>query len=377
MSGYGYGNHPHGQPPNYHAGPSQPPLPPRSRTGLITAITLLALILIGALIFFFMQPEGDAAESDRNPTPSIGDPGETVSTDAMLSPEDAEQTVEAYFTALADGDAEAALALIETDLDTTLVDNAIYGAVANRPALEELTVVSASDTEVVLSARVTEADGQANVEFIVELIDGSITIVSDPYYKFSLLDRERFMINETSIVLAGGSDYLLLPGDWDFAYATYGWLFRVTTAGEGIEVEGGPIETDTSDPSLSGGEALTQEEKDAVQVQLYTQIISCLDDPHFAPAGCENTLFMDDPGIAVTGISRTIEESPEMTFHVDGDQHYAELNGGLLTIDSLQRLTEDDEWEPAEPIYRTNIFNGVRLPISGRGADIKVDFSEF
>lgn len=371
-----YGN-PRNGGPGHHSpyGPPGPngwypsPAPSRSRIALVIAI---ALAIAGALVFTLTRSGEEPAEAVE--TADTADPAEMVETPSPspdLTPEEAQQAVEAYFTALSDGDAVAALALIDTNLDTTLVDNEFYEGVTNRPVLDELTVIHAGQAQVVLSAELTGADGPAETEFVVESIDGSIRITSAPYFKLSLLSEESFKINGEEIRLPGGTDYLLLPGDWGFEYASYSWQLRVTADGDGIEVDGsGTGQTGSTDD----GQALTEEEMAEVSGQIFDQISSCLTDPNFVPFGCENTLYMDDPGIAVTQITRTVD-APTITYSSDGDQHYAELSGGSISIDYLERDTEDDTWAAGEMIYRKDIFEGVRLPIEGRGSDIRVDGS--
>lgn len=381
MSG-NYGNHGRYQLPVYYGpnGGYYPTPPKRSPIALIAVIVLLVLVIAAVLIFVLTRSDGDIAEAadTAEPTETTQTTEAVEATEAVetteapgLAVDDAEQAVEEFFAAISRGDAEAASALLDTTLDTTLVNNDIYSDVTNVPVLEYLTVVDASESQVVLSAKLTEAEGPTEVEFIVELIDDSIKISSGPYFKFSLLSSEDFVINGHRARLPGGSDYLLLPGDWDFEYVSFAWQLRVTADGRGIE-----LPDDTPEPAESRvDEPLTEEEMDEVAAQFDTWIESCLDDPHFAPEGCENTLFMEDPGIAVTGISRTIEERPMITYWRDGDEHWVELFGGTMRIEYQLRESEADEWEAAEPVYRYDIYDGILLPIEGRGDDIRVDFS--
>lgn len=107
-----------------------------------------------------------------------------------------------------------------------------------------------------------------------------------------------------------------------------------------------------------------------VKAEIEAHIAQCFTSPHFEPAGCERTLYMDDYGPAITEIKRSWKKPPTFQWHppaTDGESPQPArmvLTGGDMFIKYKWRWTTDDEWEPDDD---------TRYAVFGYGEDTWVE----
>ncbi|MDY5133102.1 flagellar basal body-associated FliL family protein [Actinotignum urinale] len=137
-----------------------------------------------------------------------------------------------------------------------------------------------------------------------------------------------------------------------------------------------PEKTEETQPTPEPTNRPLTESQKQVAVDKFSRYASnCLNDPHFAPAGCTRTLFMEDPGHPITKIRRTIIEQPKVVFRHTNSGTIMELSGGTLRIEYEERWSGNEPWRAGNPIYRYDVFNGVTIPVTDTGNDVVLDFS--
>ncbi|WP_392399292.1 hypothetical protein [Actinotignum urinale] len=137
-----------------------------------------------------------------------------------------------------------------------------------------------------------------------------------------------------------------------------------------------PEKTEETQPTPEPTNRPLTESQKQVAVDKFSKFASnCLNDPHFAPAGCTRTLFMEDPGHPITKIRRTIIEQPKVVFRHTNSGTIMELSGGTLRIEYEERWSGNEPWRAGNPIYRYDVFNGVTIPVTDTGNDVVLDFS--
>lgn len=137
-----------------------------------------------------------------------------------------------------------------------------------------------------------------------------------------------------------------------------------------------PEKTEETQPTPEPTNRPLTESQKQVAVDKFSRYASnCLNDPHFAPAGCTRTLFMEDPGHPITKIRRTIIEQPKVVFRHTNSGTIMELSGGTLRIEYEERWSGNEPWRAGNPIYRYDVFNGVTIPVTDTGNDVELDFS--
>lgn len=116
--------------------------------------------------------------------------------------------------------------------------------------------------------------------------------------------------------------------------------------------------TPSAAPAPSRGEILEAEQ------QLNATLDSCLNDPHFVPAAC-NQMYMEDPVVvAVTGIHRSWITRPTLNFVAESpNSGYIVISGGDMLINYKYRYDAGETWEP-DSTTRTQIYNDIRVPVT-------------
>ncbi|MGI6879287.1 hypothetical protein [Microbacterium sp. gxy059] len=321
--------------------------------------------------------------------------------------------VEDYLESVVAGDASGALALWGPNVTTgerVLLDDAVYAAAENRPTAHRILRTDAGEGSATVSAALTVDGKQHELWFELEA-DGTQAMIFDAWRITSGPEQSLRVavgdgaagpasVNGVEVDLSGleategdgpgGTAALpVLPGTYSFAAPADTGVF---TYGDDVAVEVLPDADRTGEGAQEEpvafaprwGEEAQQQAIAAVQ----ERIDLCMTSDQFQPSDCRSVLGMYEPSYAVTGIERSWDEKPELSFEEGGDDGWGVeeppavvVSGGVLRIDYEWRWDEDDEWE-SDTTTDSAPFGGwggsARVPVhADEDGEVTVDLSEF
>lgn len=325
-----------------------------------------------------------------------------VLADTRYSPQ---AQVEQYLQHIVDGEAEAAIELWGPNVtsgERVLLTDAVYGAAEDRPTSFEIVDSSTSGEGASVSATL-EVDGKDyEAHFSLEksgtqavffddwrITDGPVQDVAlgdvsqSPAVNGAEVDLSAHAPTSTSgfvdpVVLP------VLPGTYTFqapegdGVLTYGDDVSVT-------VLPGQSGSDGSE-ELPAFEATWTDEAQQQAIDLVQERIDlCMTSDRFQPSDCSNSLGIYEPSYAVTGITRSWEEEPTLTFVDDESTEgpIVRVEGGVMLVDYQYRFDDEDDWED-EQDRESSPFGGgwfsssTDVPASvDDSGEVTVDLSEF
>jgi len=318
--------------------------------------------------------------------------------------------VEKYLGAIVDGDADDALALWSPNVtsgERVLLQEDIYDAAGNRPTDFTVGDVVESGESASVAASLTVDSKKYDVSFelakagttAVVFDEWQITSGPQQYVRLGAVGSVT-QVNGVEVDLStitgsdpGAEEYVsgdelvqipVLPGTYTFTAPEADGAFsygddQTLTALPGL----GPDETDAelgTQQYASFAASWTEDAQKKAISQVQERIADCMKSDQFVPKLCPNSLIMNDPVFAaVTGIKRSWQTEPTLTFESADDGEYVVIDGGELRIDYKERYSEGDPWE-ADSLTSSSPFgwSGARVPVTaGDDGSIEVDFSGF
>lgn len=317
-----------------------------------------------------------------------------------------------YLQAVVDGDVDTVVSTAApnvTNAARALLNKDIYAASAKRPSDFSIddTVVSGADATV--SASVT-LDGKSYPMTLTLHKTGTADVIFDAWQltdgglgSVQVASPESVTtVNGVAVSLSSGDEMPVLPGKYTF---TPQKTSQYITFGDPVTISVVPGDTDTQ--AVAFGQSWTEAGRQYAVNAVNQRISGCLASDHFEPDGCKH-LKMNDPGYAVTGITRTWSSAPTVTFK-DGadtasssnsgsfsfgsgssnawaDEDLAQngltgsvvVSGGDLHIDYKWRVTEEQDWM-SDTAVDDNVFSGhtvVAVTVGANGTP-QLEFGQF
>lgn len=295
------GPHPHGPGP-YGAGPpgpGGPHAPKKSRKGLWIALGCVAgaLVLIGGVLLIVDKVQSDrAAERRENQL--------TEQTEA------AKQVVTDYLTAIADGDAEAALAVVKDAPEGPLLTDEALEASNSEGGLTDPQVTDASMQQL-------EDDSVPRGQITASYTVGDLDVPSRTFDVENSAEGWRIK-DATSTAAIGGTGAKIngqkLPADTT-EVAVFPGTYAFTASNDRLQINADPqVVTGLPEESLTWSFSPTLSEKGTKDILSAgrASLDACLNKKELAPAGCPMINWQESNGIKVdqSTIRYTLENDP-------------------------------------------------------------------
>lgn len=318
--------------------------------------------------------------------------------------------VENYLQAIVEGNASDAMDLWApnvTSAERVLLTDEIYAAAENRPTEFEIGTVTESGDGASIAATLTVDSKKYDVSFELEkagtaaVVFDDWRIVSGPQQTIKIGDVSQVaQVNGVGVDLSEIAvtefadendhqwdelaDIPVLPGDYVFAAPEADGLFtygddQVARALPNADFQVGWEQLEAPQFASFTAKWTDDAQQKAID-QVQGRIDECMKSDQFVPELCQNSLTMNDPGyMAVTGIKRSWETEPTLTFESRDDGDFVVIADGELRFDYKERFSDDDEWESDHTTSSSPFgwYGAEVLVTAAEDGTVAADLSEF
>lgn len=276
--------------------------------------------------------------------------------------------VERYLDAVVEGRADAVVKLHrpgDAGSELTLMTEKIAKSAEQRPSSYTLGEVTTTGKNATVEAYLTMdgknypvkfklvSAGTADVFFdrwkIVEAPEQNLYVGHIPHQLEINGIAVELPVKDQKVTQRGADSFPVLPGTYTISapkgskYISFGEDQQVTVLPASASAKAG------ADEAVEFSQSYTPALEADVKADIEAHINQCFSSTLFEPPGCEDTLYMDDYGPAITGIQRSWKESPGFDWYPPDDEMSEPgrmvLSGGDMRIKYKWRWEADESWE--------------------------------